>query len=107
MHSTTKIVEKLQNEITPYSFISGTHQQAAFDHLIDYSTSYYGYLWSEVYAQDMYSVFESKGILNPEVGDRFRKIIFEPGGSSEPLLLIKEFLGRNPENVAFLRRKGI
>ena len=106
-HSTTKIVEKLKNEITPYSFISGTYQQAAFDHLIDYATSYYGYLWSEVYAQDMYSVFQSGGILNPIVGERFRKIIFEPGSSSEPLLLIKEFLGRNPENNAFLRRKGI
>ena len=106
-HSTTKIVEKLQNEITPYSFISGTHQQAAFDHLIDYATSYYGYLWSEVYAQDMYSVFESEGILNPIVGDRFRKIIFAPGSSSEPLELIKEFLGREVDTGPFLRRKGL
>jgi Zn-dependent oligopeptidase len=55
----------------------------------------------------MYSVFESEGILNPIVGDKFRKIIFEPGSSSEPLVLIKEFLGRNPENHAFLRMKGI
>ena len=64
-------------------------------------------MWSEVYAQDMYSVFESEGILNSKVGNRFRKIIFEPGSSSEPIVLIKEFLGRNPENSAFLRRKGI
>ena len=74
---------------------------------VDYGTSYYGYLWSEVYAQDMYSVFQSKGILNPEIGARFRKIIFEPGSSIEPMLLIKDFLGREPENDSFFKRMGI
>jgi thimet oligopeptidase len=106
-YSTTKIVEDLQNQITLYSFTPGTHQQAAFDHLIDYGTSYYGYLWSEVYAQDMYSVFQSEGILNPEIGARFRKIIFEPGSSIEPIFLIKEFLGRELDNKPFLIRQGI
>jgi len=106
-YSTTYVLENLQNEITPYSFTSGTYQQASFDHLIDYATSYYGYLWSEVYAQDMYSVFESEGILNPIVGDRFRKLIFEPGSSIKPMLLIREFLGRNPDNYSFLKIKGI
>ena len=106
-NSTTEVVKKLQNLITPYSFNPGTHQQASFDHLIDYGTSYYGYLWSEVYAQDMYSIFESEGILNSNIGNRFRKIIFEPGSSIEPMLLIKEFLGRAPKNKPFLIRQGI
>jgi Zn-dependent oligopeptidase len=55
----------------------------------------------------MYSVFQSGGILNPIVGERFRKIIFEPGSSIEPMLLIKEFLGREPNDKPFLIRQGI
>ena len=107
LKSTTEIMSELQNSITHYTYTVGTHQQASFDHLLGYGASYYGYLWSEVYAADMYSVFESEGILNPRVGDRFRKIILESGSSIDPLVLIKEFLGRNPENYAFLRKQGI
>jgi Zn-dependent oligopeptidase len=55
----------------------------------------------------MYSIFESEGILNSNIGNRFRKIIFEPGSSIEPMLLIKEFLGRAPKNKPFLIRQGI
>ena len=106
-NSTTKIVEKLQNEITPYSFISGTHQHAAFDHLIDYSTSYYGYLWSEVYAQDMFTVFDNGGVLNPEIGYRYRKLILEKGGQEDPMKMVINFIGRIPNNNAFLKSVGI
>ena len=105
--STTDIVVQLQNSITNYPYFEGTHQQASFDHLLDYGASYYGYLWSEVYAHDMFSVFEDGGILNSEIGNRYREEILEKGGSEDPMDLVINFLGRPPKTRAFLRSLGI
>jgi Zn-dependent oligopeptidase len=58
-------------------------------------------------AQDMYSVFKKEGILNPEVGLRFRKQVLAPGGSQEPLDLVKTFLGREPNSKALVESLGL
>ena len=105
--STTEIMSELQNSITNYDYIEGTHMQASFDHLLDYGASYYGYLWSEVFAADMYSTFEKEGVLNQEVGLRFRKTILEKGGTENPMNLVRTFLRRDPNNEAFLKKQGI
>ena len=105
--NTTDIAKILQNELTLYPYLEGTKMQASFGHLVDYEAGYYGYLWSKVYAQDMYSVFKENGVLDRETGRRFRKIIFEPGGTIHPKTLIKEFLGREPNMNAFLSSLGI
>jgi len=105
--STTEIVAQLQNEITFYPYQDGTHMEAAFGHLNGYGAAYYGYKWSEVYAQDMFSIFEEKGTMNAEQGMRYRKIILEKGGTEEPLTLVKEFLGRDSNSDAFMRSMGL
>ena len=96
----------LQNEITHYPYIEGTNILASFDHLLGYGASYYGYLWSEVYAADMFSVFEEKGILDPQTGNRFRKTILERGGMVDPMVMVRDYLGREPNNAAFLKNQG-
>ena len=105
--STTDLIKELKNEITFYPYQEGTHQQASFGHLNGYGAAYYGYKWSEVYAQDMFSVFETNGILNPDIGLKYRRIILEKGGTVDPYELVKEFLGREPNSEAFLRSMGI
>lgn len=105
--TTTDIVKELQNSITFTPYREGTHFQAAFGHLNGYAAGYYGYLWSEVYAQDMYSVFEAEGILNPEVGQRYREFILGQGANKEPMELVKEFLGREPNAEAFYKSLGL
>ena len=105
--STTELIKELKNEITFYPYQEGTHQQASFGHLYGYGAAYYGYKWSEVYAQDMFSVFEANGILNPDIGLKYRRIILEKGGTVDPYELVKEFLGREPNSEAFLRSMGI
>ena len=56
---------------------------------------------------DMFSIFKEKGILDPKTGLRYRKIILEKGGTVDPLDLVKEFLGREPNSDSFLRSMGI
>ncbi|SFE63254.1 M3 family metallopeptidase [Thermoflexibacter ruber] len=105
--STTDIIRKLQNEITLFPYLEGTHFEAAFGHLMGYAASYYGYLWSLVYADDIFSVFEQKGILNKEVGVRYRNTILSKGGSEDEMQQLINFLGREPSEEAFLKSLGV
>lgn len=46
---------------------------------------YYGYLYSLVFAADMYATVFKKDPLDPELGERYKKSILVPGGSREEL----------------------
>jgi thimet oligopeptidase len=105
--TTTDILKKVQKEVMLYPYMEETHFQAAFGHLTGYAAGYYGYLWAEVYAQDMFSVFEKNGILDKKTGKRYRDIILASGGDEEPLELVKKFLGREPNENAFLKSLGL
>jgi thimet oligopeptidase len=82
--------------------IDGQKFPASFGHLMGgYDAGYYGYLWSKVYAQDMFSVFKAEGITNAEVGMRYRKVILEHGNMKDAIDLLPMFLKREPSKAAF------
>jgi thimet oligopeptidase len=101
------VVRTSTTELTHFPFVEGTHFQTAFGHLNGYGASYYGYMWSKVYAEDMFSEFEKNGILDNTTGMRYRNIILAKGSSEEPMDLVKEFLGREPNNKAFMKSLGL
>jgi len=105
--TTDDIVAELRKEITHYPYIEGTHFQAAFGHLNGYAAGYYGYLWSKVFAEDMFAVFDENGIMDQETGLRYRNIILASGSAQEPMKLVETFLGRKPNNKAFMRSLGL
>ena len=88
---------------------TGTHFGASFGHMMSdgYTAGYYGYLWSNVYGDDMFSIFEDEGVLNPDVGMRYRGAILAKGGTMDGLDLLRGFLGRKPSPAAFLRKIGL
>jgi len=86
----------------------GTFPMASFGHLMGgYDASYYGYMWAEVFGDDMFSRFEEEGVTNPEVGIAYRREVLNRGGSLDADELLVNFLGREPSNEAFLRKLGI
>lgn len=92
--------------LLPYH--EGTFFPASFGHLLSgYDAGYYGYLWSEVYGDDMFSRFEEEGVTNPEVGRAYRREVLERGGTRDGIDHLRAFLGREPNNRAFLRNLGI
>lgn len=88
--------------------IPGTYPSASFGHLMSgYDAGYYGYLWSKVYAQDMFSRFEREGLLNAKTGLAYRELILQPGGSDEPAVFFERFMGRPLSYDAFYQSIGI
>ena len=86
----------------------GTFMLASFGHLLGgYDAGYYGYLWAEVFGQDMFSRFLEEGVLSPEVGMDYRRKVLEPNGTKDADEMLADFLGRPPRQDAFLQKLGI
>jgi thimet oligopeptidase len=104
----TALWRKLQTSMTVGHPIPGTYPEASFGHLMGgYDAGYYGYLWSKVFAQDMFTVFQHYGLESPVAGMRYRKDILEPGAVYEPDVLLERFLGRPVSYDAFYKYLGI
>jgi len=104
---TTKAYNKHSESIRMIPPTPGTHRQASFGHFMGYASGYYGYMWSEVFAADMFSAFEKDGIMNPELGRKYRDLVLAPGGSGNEMDYLKAFLGREPNEAAFLKDIGL
>jgi Zn-dependent oligopeptidase len=98
----------LQKKLTVAPPIDGTLPPAGFGHLMSgYDAGYYGYLWSLVYAQDLFTRFEKEGVMSAKTGRAYRDVILEPGATQEPDALLERFLGRPLSYDAFFRAVGI
>jgi Zn-dependent oligopeptidase len=53
------------------------------------------------------TVFRKSGLTDPVAGYRYRSCILAPGGARNAMDSLVEFLGRQPNNKAFLRHKGL
>jgi thimet oligopeptidase len=103
---TTAIAAEL-HPITGFPAPEGTYWQAGFGHLFGYDAGYYGYKWSEVFADDMYTRFEAAGPLDVALGLEYRRRVLERGGAVDGDELVRDFLGREPNSDAFLRNMGL
>jgi thimet oligopeptidase len=105
---TTAIWKATVAATTPNQYVEGTHPQSEFGHIMGgYDAGYYGYLWSKVYAQDMFSRFAAEGLTNPVAGAAYRNDILAPARLEEPDAEVSRFLGRPMNPNAFYRELGI
>jgi thimet oligopeptidase len=94
-------VRELQGRYTPFPYVEGTYFHLSFGHLDGYSAIYYTYMWSLVIAKDLFTMFQGKGLLNPEPAQAYRRAVLEPGGSKDAAVLVKDFLGRDYDFRAY------
>lgn len=80
-----------------------TKGYASFGHIAGgYQAGYYGYLYSQVFANDIYYTLFKKDPMNVESGLRYRDVILRRGGSKDIMECLIELLGREPNSDAFL-----
>ena len=99
-----QLFDQIQSELSP--LIHGESCMAAnFGHLMGgYESGYYGYLWSEVYAAEVFQHFKDSGdIFSREIGLHYRQCILEKGGTETGFRMMKNLLGRQPNNDAFMK----
>lgn len=101
--------KEIWNKIMPYNYPSGIFSETRMFIIgfSNYAACMYGFLWADIYAKDMFSVFKKNGIFNPETGIRFRKCILAPGSSKPAIEMANCFLGRSVDESAFLNSLGL
>ncbi|MEP3388590.1 MAG: M3 family metallopeptidase [Reichenbachiella sp.] len=106
--ATDDLWKKVDQELGIKDFyVEGTHKQASWIHINTHPVYYYGYLWSDVYAQDMFSVFEKNGLQDQATGVKYRKLILANGSQRDIVEAVEEFLGRPSNNEAYMKSLGL
>jgi thimet oligopeptidase len=74
-----------------------------------YDAGYFGYLWSEAYAADLFSEFEAKrpNVMDPSLGRKYRDTILAPCATVDGDAMLQNFLGREASLDPFLKRMGV
>jgi len=105
---TNAITKRLSEKLSPWiRFEPETHFQSSFGHLMGYGAKYYSYMWAKVFALDIFDKVKQEGLLNPQTGKIFAARVLGRGGSVDPDEILKEFLGREPNQKAFLHDLGM
>ncbi|NGX17671.1 M3 family metallopeptidase [Wenzhouxiangella sp. XN24] len=102
-------LEAVRREIAVVPYPGFNRFAHGFSHIFGggYAAGYYSYKWAEVLSADAFSLFEERGVMDPEAGRRFRECILEVGGSVDALEAFIAFRGRPPEPEPLLRLSGI
>lgn len=104
-----EILEQVRAQVAvvrPPSFNRFAH---GFAHIFagGYAAGYFSYKWAEVLSADAFSLFEERGIFDPDTGASFLQNILEQGGSKDAMELYVAFRGREPKIDALLQHSGI
>ena len=106
-------IEEVDREILADYRIPLTEQSNSclrcFSHIFNggYESGYYSYKWAEMLEADAFSRFAKEGIFNPQTGRDFRRYILSQGNSRPAAELYRDFMQRDPDPSALLKRSGI
>ena len=96
---------------TGVSTLAGSFAAASWFHLLmGYDAGYYGYIYSEAIAADLFSKFEElsvdeKSIIDANLGRQYRDMILSPCATLDGERMVVNFLGRESSKDAFLQSR--
>jgi len=91
------------NEFRQMPFADGSRLIYSSPLLQLWPAGFYGFLWSRVFARDIFSEFQKNSVLDTNTGIRYRKEILEKGATVDEMQMLRNFLRREPNSDAFMR----
>ncbi len=104
----TNISDAMYEDMMGIHPIAGGHEPATIGHFMGgYDAGYYSYLWSKVYALNVFARFQRDGLTNTTAGMDYRHWILEQGNMQDGDVLLRGFLGKEPGMDIFYERLHI
>ena len=106
---TLAVLEAVRHEVSVLHPPAWQRFPHAFGHIFagGYAAGYYSYLWAELLSADTFGEFESHGVIDRAIGERFRREILAVGASRPALASFIAFRGRDPQPDALLKSYGL
>jgi mitochondrial intermediate peptidase len=82
--------------------LQGTHYHSTVGHLVSYGAGYYGYLYGQVFASDIWDQLFSKQPLDTAAGKAMWNKVLRHGGAKDPNGILRDLLGRAPQVDRYL-----
>ena len=105
-----EFAKKAMDDMHKVKMVDPRYKSTYFSHIFggeSYSAGYYVYIWAEVLDADGFEAFKENGIFDAETAKSFRENILEKGGTVDPMLLYKNFRGREPAVAPLLKKRGL
>ena len=102
-----QLYNEMTKDMSGIDYIENAFPVASWFHpMMGYDAGYFGYLWSEAFAADLFAEFENSqaGVLDESLGKRYRECILSPCATIDGDSMLENFLGRKPSLDAFVRR---
>jgi oligopeptidase A len=102
-------LEKVRDEVAVVRPPKWNRFPHSFGHIFSggYAAGYYSYKWAEVLSADVFEEFINNGVLNKNIGEKFRREILSVGGSRTAKESFISFKGREPSIDALLKHNGL
>ncbi|MBX7066436.1 MAG: Zn-dependent oligopeptidase [Parachlamydiales bacterium] len=100
----TEIMEQIHAQELPFSSLGSSHFHASWWHIPGYGPKFYSYLWSQVFACDLFEKIKKEGLLNPAAGGSYVQHVLSKGGGQDPNEILEAYLGRPPSTEPFFKQ---
>ena len=91
-----EVLLRSQKAVHPLPLIENDGFANTFDYMVTgYDAGYFGYVWAEALAEQVFVKFEQNSVFNPQTGLAYREAFYAPGAECTVLESFEIFTGHS------------